>query len=44
MPKTKAETAVLDTFKEEDLAVIEERFEATVDEELNYFKDLADRK
>jgi hypothetical protein len=44
MPKTKAETAVLDTFKEEDLAVIEERFEATVDEELNYFKDLADNK
>ena len=33
MPKTKAETAVLDTFKEEDLAVIEERFEASVDEE-----------
>ena len=44
MPKTKAETAVLDTFKEEDLAVIEERFEASVDEELNYFKDLADNK
>jgi hypothetical protein len=44
MPKTKAETAVLDTFKEEDLAVIEEKFEASVDEELNYFKDLADNK
>ena len=44
MPRTKAETAVLDSFKEEDLAVIESRFEASVDEELNYFKDLADKK
>lgn len=44
MPRTKAETAVLDSFKEEDLAVIENRFEASVDEELNYFKDLADKK
>jgi len=44
MPRTKAETAILDSFKEEDLAVIESRFEASVDEELNYFKDLADKK
>jgi hypothetical protein len=44
MPRTRAETAVLDSFKEEDLAVIESRFEASVDEELNYFKDLADKK
>ena len=44
MPRTKAETAVLDSFKEEDLAVIESKFEASVDEELNYFKDLADKK
>ena len=44
MPRTKAETTVLDSFKEEDLAVIESRFEASVDEELNYFKDLADKK
>jgi hypothetical protein len=44
MPRTKAETAILDSFKEEDLAVIDKKVTASIDEELNYFNDLADRK
>ena len=42
MPKTKAETAVLDTFKEEDLDVIDKKI-ASDDEELDYFTSLADK-
>ena len=42
MPKTKAETAILDTFKEEDLDVIDKKI-ASDDEELDYFTSLADK-
>jgi hypothetical protein len=42
MPKTKAETAVLDTFKEEDLSVIDAKI-ADGDDDLDYFKSLADQ-
>jgi hypothetical protein len=42
MPKTKAETAVLDTFKEEDLSVIDAKI-AAGDDDLDYFKSLADQ-
>lgn len=44
MPKTKAETAVFDSFKEEDISIIDKRNEADIDEELNYFNDLANSK
>ena len=40
MPKTKAETAVLDTFKEEDLATFDKKVAAD-DDELDYFTSLA---
>jgi hypothetical protein len=43
MPKTKAETAVLDTFKEEDLEVIDKKIAAEADDELDYFTSLADK-
>jgi hypothetical protein len=41
MPKTKAETAVLDTFKEEDLEAIDKKIVAEADDELDYFTSLA---
>lgn len=44
IPRTKAETAVLDTFKEEDLAALDKKVVAEADEEMDYFNSLADRK
>jgi hypothetical protein len=41
MSKTKAETAVLDTFKEEDLEAIDKKIVAEADDELDYFTSLA---
>ena len=43
MPKTKAETAVLDTFKEEDLEAIDKKVVAEADDELDYFTSLASK-
>jgi hypothetical protein len=43
-PRTKAETAVLDTFKEEDLAALDKKVVAEADEEMDYFNSLADTK
>jgi hypothetical protein len=43
-PRTKAETAVLDTFKEEDLAAFDKKVVAEADEEMDYFNSLADTK
>jgi hypothetical protein len=40
--KTKAETAVLDTFKDDDIAVIDKKIAAADDEDLDYFKSLAE--
>jgi hypothetical protein len=44
IPRTKAETAVLDTFKEEDLAALDKKVVAEADEEMDYFNSLADTK
>jgi hypothetical protein len=44
VPRTKAETAVLDTFKEEDLAALDKKVVAEADEEMDYFNSLADTK
>ena len=44
VPRTRAETAVLDTFKEEDLAAIDKKIVAEADEEMDYFNSLADTK
>jgi hypothetical protein len=44
IPRTKAETAVLDTFKEEDLAAFNKKVVAEADEEMDYFNSLADTK
>ena len=43
-PRTMAETAVLDTFKEEDLAALDKKVVAEADEEMDYFNSLADTK
>jgi hypothetical protein len=43
-PRTKAETAVLDSFKEEDLAALDKKVVAEADEEMDYFNSLADTK
>ena len=40
--KTKAETAELNTFKEDDIAVIDKKISAVDDEDLDYFKALAE--
>ena len=40
-PKTKAETAVLDTFKEEDLSAIDKKL--ADDDDVDYFKSLAEQ-
>jgi len=42
--RTKAETAVLDTFKEEDLAALDKKVVAEADEEMDYFNSLAGTK
>ena len=42
--RTKAETAVLDSFKEEDLAALDKKVVAEADEEMDYFNSLADTK
>jgi hypothetical protein len=39
--KTKAETAVLDTYREDDIAVIDKKIASADDEDLDYFKSLA---
>jgi hypothetical protein len=44
IPRTKAETAVLDTFKEEDLAALDKKVVAEADAEMDYFNSLADTK
>jgi hypothetical protein len=44
IPRTKAETAVLDTFKEEDLAAFDKKVVAEADAEMDYFNSLADTK
>ena len=42
--RTKAETAVLDSFKEEDLAAFDKKVVAEADEEMDYFNSLAGTK
>ena len=42
--RTKAETAVLDSFKEEDLAALDKKVVAESDAEMDYFNSLADTK
>ena len=44
VPRTKAETAVLDSFKEEDLAAFDKKVVAEADEEMDYFNSLAGTK